>query len=765
MRPTLLRLLPLTGLLSCGTDPKPRGGDDSGPAAAGACLTRFTYTPTGDELPDSVAVAGAFNNWDPEAAPMVEGPPGTWTVELPLEPGAHPYKLVERTDWSMGEGYEAWVCDPLAEQIHCEAGYKEPWDTGWTHSCGSGTTSSCNSLVVVADCALPSLTLTTLSVDRAAGAISITLTGAPGAGGAALRAPELTVDGAPAPLAWDGATGTATVTGLPTGETAGRHTLRVSLQDEAGAAAEPLFIPVWMDGAGEDPYRAGSIYFAFIDRLANGDVSLDASEGATAPIADYAGGDLQGVIDLLDYLDELGVRTVWLSNPQGNAEGAWDGDCGAVYAGYHQYWPNAARDVEEHLGGPDELHALVDGAHARGMRVIMDWVANHVHDDHPYAQNEGWFNGEAICKDSSGGQSNWDRIPESCWFAPYLPDIDYAQPDALHTMVDDALWWAKTYDLDGLRVDAVKHMPHAVPWNLEARIRREIEHAPAGGDTAFWTVGETFDGVDRIRAYISSDGRPQLDGQFDFPLYYAVNDAFGSMALDFYGLEAAVATSEAAWGGKLMSSFLGNHDVMRFTTLAVEGWRSSCQDGVGLVNAGLPWDPGVYARMRLAWTFLFAQPAVPLVYYGDEIGLPGYTDPDNRQPLWWRTGDLSGGIGSGVEAVAARVSSEEAATLRHVAKLGQARRDHPSLWRGAAAQWWIEGQVWAWARVDPEGSGMSLVLLNRSGESRSLENGLAFAGLRDGTYEDLLTGQTFTGSGDRLRVDVPAMGSRVLVLR
>ena len=99
------------------------------------------------------------------------------------------------------------------------------------------------------------------------------------------------------------------------------------------------------------------------------------------------------------------------------------------------------------------------------MRVIMDWVANHVHEDHPSA-SEDWFNEEATCKDSVDGEENWNRIPEECWFAPYLPDIDYTDPVAMQWMIDDALWWAKEYELDGFRVDAVKHMSHAVAWNL-----------------------------------------------------------------------------------------------------------------------------------------------------------------------------------------------------------------------------------------------------------------------------------------------------------
>ena len=326
----------------------------------------------------------------------------------------------------------------------------------------------------------------------------------------------------------------------------------------------------------------------------------------------------------------------------------------------------------------------MDAAHDRNMRVIMDWVANHVHETHPYhSANPDWFNSLAVCKDFSGNQQNWDRIPEECWFAPYLPDIDYTQPEPLHVMVEDALWWARTYELDGFRVDAVKHMPHAVAWNLEARIRREIEHRHAGGDEQFWTVGETFDGYDRIDAYINrGDSLLGLDGQFDFPLYYTLQAVFGSMSADLSALEGSLATGRAVYPED-RGSFLGNHDVMRFVSEATEGYQDACVDGSELRVAGLAWDPQIYTRMRLAWTFLFTQRDVPLVYYGDELGMPGYSDPDNRHPLWWY---VDTDATTTVESVAAQLDGDRATLVRHVGALGRARQAHPALYRGQTVE-------------------------------------------------------------------------------
>ncbi len=759
--PLLLAVL----TMGCGSDPKSSDDDQNAPdGAVPECQTSFSWTADPSNPPSSVSIVGDFNDWESGAHPLVEVQPGIWQADLSLPAGHHIYRVAEVYEWSQ-DAFETSTCDPNSELIQCPDGYKEPWDTQWEMTCGPGTESVCSSFVIVEDCSVPILELDTIAIDRNARTAELTVVGSPGLSATALTEASVTLDGAPQTATWDGTTLSLSFSDL----SEGRHTVRVTGTDDAGGTSELLHVPFWTDAAGDDAFAAGAIYFAFVDRLANGDPGNDAPQGATDPLGEYLGGDYQGLIDLLPYLDDLGVRTLWLSNPQDNAEGAWDGDCAATYTGYHAYWPDQAREVEEHFGDSDLLHELVDKAHARKMRVIVDWVANHVHQDHPYAIDEpDWFFPTAICKDWVGSQQNWDRIPESCAFAPYLPDIDYGHPDALHTMVEDAIWWAREYDLDGFRVDAVKHMPHSVPWNLEARVRRELEHRHAGGDTQFWTVGETFDGTERIQAYISREGRPQLDGQFDFPLYYAVNSAFGNYSITLRDLESATYGSLAAWGpDALMSSFLGNHDVNRYTSYTNEGWQSGCEgDGVTPRNAWYVDNYDIHAGMRLAWTFLFTQPMVPLVYYGDEVGMPGYHDPDNRQPLEWYAGDVSGGAVESVTDMAAAVGGHGATTVEHVGKLGRARRDHPGMWRGEMAQWWMEDDVWGYARVDPETGDSSLTLINRSWDDRSLTNSTSFAGLpSEGTMVDVLTGETFSISGDSITIPVYGKTSRVLVLQ
>jgi len=701
------------------------GADTADPSVDGPreCGHTFRYAAT--YKAGAVYVAGGFNDWSDEADPMEEVEPGVWELHLDLDPGVYTYKFVEKT----GEVY--WVCDPEADYFQCDAGY----DAGQWSDCTAGA-SSCNSMLVVEDCQAPLLHLTGLEIDRAQGAIRAEVTYQPGGGGAALADYSVTIDGADAGAAWgeDGAL-SVSIDGLAPG----RHALRVAASDAEGRAAEPLYVPAWTDDRG---WETGLLYYVFVDRFQNGDAGNDGSEGTTHDITDYLGGDWAGVMGKLDYLDGLGVTALWLTAPVDNAAGAWGSDCGADYSGYHGYWPSSAFDVEGHFGTDAEFRALVDAAHDRGMRVLVDWVGNHVHQDHPYfTDHRGWFADEpAICDD----YNNWNDIPETCWFDAFLPDVNYYDPEPLHQMVDDAIAWAVDYELDGFRVDAVKHMPRPVYYNMQSRVRASIEHSDVGGDEDFYTVGETFDG-DRglLASYIGED---MLDAQFDFPLYFTLRSALIYSSSTLPELEASWADSAASFGGAVMSTFVGNHDVERFISVAAEGERGQCDESGALHSAAQPpgWD-WPYDRLKLGWTWLLTHGGLPLVYYGDEVGLPGYADPDNRQLMRFE-GALSGA---------------EQGVLDHLRALGQARRDHPVLALGEATTWWEED--WVYARALQLDGAWALVVINATDDERTLTNGLAWAGMPEGSWRDVVSGEVLSASGDSLSVAVAGQGSRVLI--
>jgi glycosidase len=309
-------------------------------------------------------------------------------------------------------------------------------------------------------------------------------------------------------------------------------------------------------------------------------------------------------------------------------------------------------------------------------------------------------------------------------------------------MVDDAIAFAKRHNLDGYRVDAVKHMPRPVYHNLQSRIAAHIEHAGSGFD--FYTVGETFDGDrDLIASYV---GEHMLDAQFDFPLYFSLRSAMLGWGTSLEELEASFEASQSAYGGALMSTFLGNHDVERFLTQSAEGSHGKCDANGNFWNPAQPpssADP--YARLRMAWTWLLSRPGLPLVYYGDEIGLPGYFDPDNRQPM--RFG--------------AELSEQEAQTRAHVAALGQARLENKALSSSSAQIWWTEPSLTA--RVSEREGDWALSIVNGGNSERTLSNSLAWAGMPEGRWRNVLTNEVLQAVDDELSVTVGPLGSVLLV--
>ena len=307
------------------------------------------------------------------------------------------------------------------------------------------------------------------------------------------------------------------VLGLPVG----KHRLAVEAADLTGQAAAPVLLSGWVD-ARPFTWAGATLYFPMTDRFANGDPFNDAPAGVEAA-ADYRGGDWAGITAALEegYFDDLGVTALWLSPLPANPGGAYPGSDGHEHTGYHGYWPSAAREPQGRFGSLEALQALTAAAHDRGIRVLADLVFNHVHASHPYAADSAWVNGDGSCVCGAPG-CGWEDFPAVCWFTDYLPDLNWQQDAAADAMVEDAIYWLDAADLDGFRVDAVKHFETSALSNLRAA----LADREAAGSTPVYLVGETFVGEgqrDPVLAYV---GPGLLDGQFDFPLYWTTVRAF-----------------------------------------------------------------------------------------------------------------------------------------------------------------------------------------------------------------------------------------------
>ena len=557
-------------------------------------------------VPATVEIVGDLTGWTPVAATQVEGRPGVFSYEAVLRPGNHPYQWVIDGEW---------ILDPLNEERMSNG------MGGW------------NSVVRVEAAPAPVLTANTNGEKlffRTDGPAELLVT----------------VDNV---LVHHGSYDQAvTLPAVLNGFGEGRHHVR-AWAARGGSVSQDILIPMDGDAPMTDASRldrtdwhAATMYFLMVDRFANGDPSNDepVDDPSILTQANHLGGDLQGVAQMLEngYFSDLGMNTVWVSPITSNAEGAWGywqdsarTDVTSRFSGYHGYWPVSCTEVDRRLGSREALKHLTDSAHARSMNVVLDYVANHVHEDHPLMEAHPDWTTNLYLPDGSLNTERWDEYRLTTWFDTFMPTLDLERPEVSAAMTDSATWWAYHSGIDGFRHDATKHIPENFWRELTAKLK--TAHAETG--TRLFQIGETYGSPDLIGSYLSSG---MLDAQFDFNLY---DKAVGAIAFEEGSWDDLVQTNEqslATYGAHhLMGNITGNQDRPRFTSLAdgtldvnedmkFQGWTRDIQHG---------GDEG-YSKMRLLMSYLMSVPGIPCVYYGDEIADVGGNDPDNRRMMRFR---------------------------------------------------------------------------------------------------------------------------------
>ena len=403
------------------------------------------------------------------------------------------------------------------------------------------------------------------------------------------------------------------------------QTVRLVDGRPAGATSE---FTTWYDAV---------LYALMIDRFYDGDPgnSRPIPHPELSPKLNYQGGDLQGILEKLNqgYFDSLGVNALWLSPVNDNTDKVyreWPPPHRYVSA-YHGYWPIHHQRVEERFGDLDLLKTVVQAAHARGIKVLLDFTANHVHEDHPFfQQHRDWF-GTVDLPDGRKNIRLWDEHRLTTWFEPFLPSFDYLGSDtALQVMTDNAVWWLRQTGVDGFRHDAVKHIPNRFWRVLTRKIKREIE-IPEG--RRIYQIGETFGSYDLIRSYVNNG---QLNAQFNFNLYDVALYVFLNPEAGFEVLDKELQKTFAIYGvNHLMGNVMDSHDKVRFLAYADGDLRLNSNDAVekGWTDPPVVDHASSYEKARLYLTYLLTIPGVPVLYYGDEIGMTGAADPDNRRMM------------------------------------------------------------------------------------------------------------------------------------
>ncbi len=397
---------------------------------------------------------------------------------------------------------------------------------------------------------------------------------------------------------------------------------------------KPIFDPTTLS---RKDMQSNVMYSVFVDRFYNGNPNNDQplNREDVLPAADWHGGDLEGVIRKVgdDYFTELGINNLWISpiiqNPKGPYGHMQEYGVDTKFAGYHGYWPISSSKIDERFGTESDLTFLIKLAHEKKMNVLLDYVANHVHEEHPLLkEHPDWKTNLYL----SNGEKNirlYDQERLTTWFDEFMPTLNLERTDVADVMTDSAVYWFKKFDIDGFRHDATKHIPNSFWRLLTYKLKRDITLPQ---DRSIYQIGETYGTYDLVNSYVNTG---MLDAQFDFNLYDKIKWGLMAEDSDMAVVADALNNSLQYYGyHNLMGNISGNHDKGRIISYA-DGSLSFNESAKEAGYTRKIKNKGRigYEKVAQLMAFNMVVPGIPVIYYGDEIGMPGGDDPDNRRDM------------------------------------------------------------------------------------------------------------------------------------
>lgn len=484
-----------------------------------------------------------------------------------------------------------------------------------------------------------------------------------------------------------------------------------TIKNESGFAQVPFEILPRLERKGRfQGYTPDDvIYLLMPDRFADGDKTNNdppKSKGLydRAKTRRYHGGDLQGVIDKLPYLKSLGVTAIWTTpvydnNDQLDTKEVYDNE---PTTGYHGYGAVDMYALDEHFGDLQKLKELIDKAHALGMKVIQDQVANHTGPYHIWANDPPtptWWNG-TVEKHLSNNWQKWTTMnPRATaqtqkrntdgWFVDILPDFNQDDPEVEKYLIQNSIWWIEMNGYDAIRMDTLPHVPRSFWQKWGAAIKREYPKVNI--------LGELYDGDPALLAYFQTGRRghdgidTQIDTLFDFTLFYSLRNSF-AQGKNVREVSQAFSHDWLYPNPSVLTTFIGVHDMLRFMS----------EEGATIEG------------LKLAQTLVMTSRGTPILYYGDEIAMRGGSDPDNRR-------DFPGGFPNDARNAFADSgrTNEEKEVWNHLALLGKLRRELAPLRRGTTLDLLDEEQQTAYARLTENQA--VLVVFNNDKKAAKIE--------------------------------------------
>ncbi len=369
------------------------------------------------------------------------------------------------------------------------------------------------------------------------------------------------------------------------------------------------------DAADDFDWDEAVIYFMLTDRFFDGNETNNTASGAETynktNAGTYHGGDFAGITQKLDYLEELGINTIWITPIVENIPGVTVNGTGSddvpYNAAFHGYWASDFTKLNPTLGTGEEFKTLISEAHKHGIKIMVDIVVNHA----GYG-TEKEFNSVLEEKDMirSGedivsGDDQKDSLSD-------LPDFKTEDPEVSAKLVEWQTQWVKDYGIDYFRVDTVKHVENAT-W-------AELKNSLTEADREFKMIGEYAGGGYAANGGTLGTGEMDSDLDFDFN-DQATNFVTGGIS----SVESFLASRNAALNNTYMTGqFLGSHDEIGFKQNLISNKKMTEEDAT--------------AASLVAATLQITAKGQPVIYYGEEIGLTGenvYPYQTNRYDFDW----------------------------------------------------------------------------------------------------------------------------------
>lgn len=445
------------------------------------------------------------------------------------------------------------------------------------------------------------------------------------------------------------------------------------------------------------------IYLIMPDRFANGDESNDIVKSSQEPslsrdsMYSRHGGDLQGIIDHVDYLKNLGVTTLWLNPVQENDQ---------PKTSYHGYAITDHYKIDPRFGNNDTYLELVDVLHAKGMKMVMDIIPNHIGSRHHLflsLPDADWVNQwDSFTRTTYRAPTLLDPYASTAdkkqfndgWFDYHMPDLNQRNPHVANYLIQNYIWWVETAGIDDFRIDTYSYSDQEFMSRLGKELMDAFPQMNNFGEV--WEHGVT------VQSYFSEgfklrNDNSYLPGLIDFQLYFALNEGltkpFGwtdGMARVYYTL-----AKDIAYENPMRNvTFLDNHDLSRFYSVVGEDIR----------------------KYKMGIAFLMTMRGIPSVYYGTEILMTGFSNPDGLV-----RSDFSGGWkGDKQNKFEASGRSElENEAVNYFSKLANWRKTNEAACTGKLMQFVPEKSVYVYFRYT--GTQKVMIVMNAANDAQTLD--------------------------------------------